>query len=267
MNKMIYAIGVTITTKGEAIVYIDLDNQPHVLVGGINGSGKTSFIKCLLTGMVLNDIDIIIIDMKMGGDYNVFRYYKNLKAFVKTVPEADVIIEKIKNIMTERFSVLDKANCKDFKDYNLKHNGEMKPLVVLIEEYTMLSNNKTFTKELNIILAQARAANIKVILSVQRPCHENLDTKLKANLNHTVAFKVKNSYNSEILLDTGDLRAVNDLHGKGEAILSNDTQDVIFKSFFLEDREIKKMIKDKMNYNKRYKIETVQAKDALEGII
>jgi S-DNA-T family DNA segregation ATPase FtsK/SpoIIIE len=267
MNKMIYAIGVSITTKGEAIIYIDLENQPHVLVGGITGSGKTSFLKCLLTGMVLNDVDLIIIDMKMGGDYNVFRNYKNLKAFIKNVDEADKIIEKIKLIKDERFALLDKTNCKDFKDYNLKHNDEMKPLVVLIEEYTMLSNDKNFNKELNIILAQARAVNIKVILSIQRPCHENLDSKLKANLNHTVAFKVKNSYNSEILLDKGDLRAVNDLHGKGEAILSNDTQDVLFKSFFLEDREIKKMIKDKMNYNKHYKVETVQAKDALEGII
>jgi S-DNA-T family DNA segregation ATPase FtsK/SpoIIIE len=268
MNKMIYAIGVTITAKGEAIVYIDLENQPHVLVGGITGSGKTTFLKCLLTGMVLNDVDIIIIDMKMGGDYNVFRYYKNLKAFVKTVAEADVVIEKIKAIKDERFSMLDKTNCKDFTDYNLKHNNEMKPLVILIEEYTMLSKDKNFNNELNIILAQARAVNIKVILSVQRPCQDNLDSRLKANLNHTVAFKVKNTYNSEILLDKGDLRAVKDLHGSGEAILSNDTQDVMFKSFFLEDREIKKMIRDRLNYNKRVVVrETVQAKDAKEGII
>lgn len=266
MSKMLYPIGVTITTTGEKIVYMDLENQPHVLVGGITGSGKTSFLKCLLTGMVLNDVELVIIDMKMGGDYNVFRNYKNLKAFVKNVQEADVVIQQIQAIKDERFSLLDKSNCKDFKDYNLKHNNEMTPLVVLIEEYTMLSNDKSFNKELNIILAQARAVNIKVILSIQRPCHENLDSKLKANLNHTVAFRVKNTYNSEILLDKGDTRATQ-LKGKGEGILSNDTQDVLFKSFFLEDNAIKKMIKDKLTYRKPVKVEVVQAKDAKEGII
>lgn len=264
---MKYPIGVTITTTGEKIVYIDLESQPHMLVGGITGSGKTSFLKCLLTGMVLREVDLIIIDMKMGGDYNVFRYYKNLKAFVKNVQEAEVVIDKIKDLMIDRFNKLDKTNCKDFKDYNKKHNNEMTPLVVLIEEYTMLSKDKKFNNELNIVLAQARAANIKVILSIQRPCHENLDTKLKANLNHTVAFKVKNSYNSEILLDKGDLRAVKDLHGTGEAILTNDTQDVLFKSFFLSDKAIHKMIKDKLNYNRKTQAEAVTVKDAKEGII
>lgn len=264
---MKYPIGVTITATGEKIVYIDLENQPHMLVGGITGSGKTSFLKCLLIGMILKDIDLIIIDMKMGGDYNVFRYYGNLKAFVKTIPEAENVIDKIRELMETRFNELDKTNCKDFRDYNLKYDDKMKPLVVLIEEYTMLSKNKNFNNELNVILAQSRAVNIKVILSIQRPCHENLDTKLKANLNHTVAFKAKNSYNSEILLDKGDLRAVSDLHGKGEAILSNDTQDVMFKSFYLDDKDIRKMIKDKLNYNRKAEVQVAAAKDAKEGII
>lgn len=264
---MKYPIGVTITATGEKIVYMDFENQPHCLVGGITGSGKTTFLKCLLTGMVLRDVDLIIIDMKMGGDYNVFRYYKNLRAFVKNIQEAELIIDKIKEIMTTRFNELDKTNCKDFRDYNRRYEDKMKPLVVLIEEYTMLSKNKNFNNELNVILAQSRAVNIKVILSIQRPCHENLDTKLKANLNHTVAFKVKNSYNSEILLDKGDLRAVKDLHGKGEAILSNDNQDVMFKSFYLDDRDIRKMIKDKLSYNRKIEIQVAMARDAKEGIL
>jgi S-DNA-T family DNA segregation ATPase FtsK/SpoIIIE len=242
MNKMIFPLGVTITAEGSKIVYIDLESQPHILVGGITGSGKTSCIKCLLTAMCLQDVELKIIDMKMGGDYNVFRNYKYLTAFIKNIEDAEIEINKIRTLMIDRFQELDRTNCKDFKDYNKRFKNTMKPIVVLIEEYTMLSDDKKFNKELNIILAQARAVNIKIILSIQRPCHENLNTKLKANLNHTIAFKVRNTYNSEILLDKGDYRAVNNLHGKGEAILTNDNQDVEFKSYFLEDREIKKMI-------------------------
>lgn len=250
-NKMIYPVGIEITPSGEEIVCLDLESQSHVLVGGITGSGKTSFLKCLLTAMCLQDVELKILDMKMGGDYNVFKYYKYLTAFIKDVEAAEVEIENIKKNMMERFKELDKYNCKDFRDYNKKYNDEMKPIVILIEEYTMLSDDKKFNKELNILLAQSRAVNIKIILSIQRPCHENLNTKLKANLNHTVAFMVKNTYNSEILLDKGDYRAVTELHGKGEAILSNENTDVMFKSYFMEDSEIKKLISSKMNYNQR----------------
>ena len=258
MNKMIFPIGVTITPEGSKIVYIDLESQPHVLVGGITGSGKTACIKCLLTAMCLQEVELIIIDMKMGGDYNVFRNYKYLKAFIKNIEDAESEIANTMLLMADRFHELDKTNCKDFKDYNKKFKNTMKPIIILIEEYTMLSDDKKFNKQLNIILAQARAVNIKIILSIQRPCHENLDTKLKANLNNTIAFKVRNTYNSEILLDRSDFRAVTNLHNAGEAILMNDNQDVEFKSFFLEDKEIKKMIFMKCNSGHVIPLKNVQ---------
>lgn len=247
---MCFPVGVELTAEGEREVFLDLESQSHVLIGGITGSGKTSFLKCLLTAMCLRDVELKILDMKMGGDYNVFKYYKYLTTFVKNVEAAEAEIENVKKIMSDRFRELDRCNCKDYREYNKKYGGRMKPIVMLIEEYTMLSDDKAFNKDLNILLAQSRAVNIKIILSIQRPCHENLNTKLKANLNHTVAFMVKNTYNSEILLDKGDYRAVTELHGKGEAILSNENTDVMFKSYFLEDREIKKLIASKMNYNK-----------------
>lgn len=247
---MCFPVGIELTSEGEREVLLDLESQSHVLIGGITGSGKTSFLKCLLTVMCLRDVELKILDMKMGGDYNVFKYYKYLTAFVKNVDAAEAEIENVKKIMSNRFKELDRCNCKDYRDYNKKYDDGMKPIVMLIEEYTMLSDDKAFNKDLNILLAQSRAVNIKIILSIQRPCHENLNTKLKANLNHTVAFMVKNTYNSEILLDKGDYRAVTELHGKGEAILSNENTDVMFKSYFLEDREIKKLISSKMNYNR-----------------
>ena len=54
---------------------------------------------------------------------------------------------------------------------------------------------------------------------------------------------------------------------KGEAILSNDNQDVMFKSFYLDDRDIRKMIKDKLSYNRKIEIQVAMARDAKEGIL
>ena len=244
-NNMIYPLGISLTINGDEEVKIDLTDEPHILVAGINGSGKTSFIKCLLTAMILRETEIKIIDLKMGGDYNVFKKYKHLTAFIKDVQQAKAEIKNVRQLMEQRYKELNKTDCKDFRDYNKRFNNSMKPLVVLIEEYIMMNTKKNgdFINDLNILLAQARACNIKFILSLQRPCHENLDPRIKANCNHVVGFGVNNTYNSAIVLGAGDERLFKDIHSKGECILLNDHQDILFKSYFLEDREIAKMIK------------------------
>ena len=149
--------------------------------------------------------------------------------------------------MNERYKLLDDADCGNYRDYNKKHPNEpMKPLVVVIDEYYMLNGkNLKIVDVLNPILAKARACNIKFILSLQRPCKDNLDPVLKANLNHTIGLRANNTYNSGIILSEGDSRLFTDLHDKGEAIILDMYQDTIFKSFYLDDDEIKRIIKPK----------------------
>ncbi len=246
LNNLIYPLGISLTIDGEQELKIDLTDEAHILVAGINGSGKTSFIKCLLTAMCIRQVEIKIIDLKMGGDYNVFKKYKNLTTFINNgddiINRAAKEIKTIRKIVNDRYAELNRNNCKDYKDYNKRFSGGMEPLIVLIEEYVLISDEKQSKKDLNVLLSQARACNVKFILSLQRPCHENLDPKIKANCNHIVGFRVNNTYNSGIVLGEGDSRLFSEVHGSGEAILMNSNQDVIFKSYYLEDSEIKRMI-------------------------
>lgn len=246
-NNLFYPLGIALTIDGEQEVKIDLTDEAHILVAGINGSGKTCFIKCLLTAMILRNVEIKIIDLKMGGDYNVFKKYKNLTAFINygddIINQANKEIKSIRKIVNDRYSELNKTNCSNYKDYNKKFDNAMKPLVILIEEYVLISDEKNSKRDLNILLAQARACNVKFILSLQRPCHENLDPKIKANCNNIVGFRVNNTFNSGIVLGQGDDRLFTDIHSAGEAILLNSSQDVMFKSYLLDDWEIKRVIK------------------------
>lgn len=247
INNLIYPLGIALTIDGEQEVLIDLTDEAHILVAGINGSGKTCFIKCLLTAMCIRQVELKIIDLKMGGDYNAFKKYKNLTAFINhgddIIDQANKEIKNVRKIVSNRYAELNKTSCSNYKDYNKKFDNAMKPLVVLIEEYVLISDDKQSKRDLNILLAQARACNVKFILSLQRPCHENLDPKIKANCNHVVGFRVNNTFNSGIVLGQGDDRLFTDIHSAGEAILANSNQDVMFKSYYLDDWEIEKIIK------------------------
>ncbi len=236
-QDLVFPIGMTLTPDGEQLVYINLEDEPNILVTGTNGSGKSSFIKCLLTSMVLRNIEIKVFDLKFSGDYNVFRNYKHLTTFITDLGIARNELNKIKQTMDERYNKLNQTNCKNYSVYNNKFkNDQMKPIVCIIEEYYML-NTKQYkaTDILNPILSKCRACNIKFIIVLQRPCSENLEPVLKANLNHIVAFRVVSKPNSTVVLGDGDYRLFTDLHDKGEAIIHDMYQDIQFKSFFLED--------------------------------
>lgn len=244
-QELVFPIGITLSTTGEQIVKIDLSDEPNILVAGTNGSGKSNFTKCLLTAMILKDIEIRILDLKFGGDYNVFRNYEKLTVFTKDLDKARNELSKIEKIMDYRYSKLDKNNCKNYTAYNNKFkNDKMKPIVVVIEEYYMLNSKRyKITDILNPILAKGRACNIKFIIVLQRPCKDNLDPVLKANLNHTVGFRAVSTHNSAVILGEGDNRLYTDLKDKGEAIVHDIYQDIQFKSFFLEDDDESNKIK------------------------
>lgn len=247
VNNLLYPIGIELTKDGEQEVMIDLTDSPHILVAGINGSGKTSFIRCLLTAMCLRNVELRIFDLKQGGDYVFFENYKNLTVFINwgenIVQKAMVEIHKLRKLVVERYTELRKAKCESFKDYNKTHKEKMTPIVVLIEEFYLVNDDKNAKTDLSILLAMSRACNVKFILCLQRPCQENISSKIKANCNNIIGLMVNNTFNSGIILGDGDKRLFTELHDQGEAILLNGRQDVMFKSYYLSGREIEKIIK------------------------
>lgn len=247
VNNLLYSLGVELTINGEEEVIIDLTNAPNILVAGINGSGKTSLIRCILTAMCMRGVEIKIFDLKQSSDYLIFENYKNLTTFIywgdDIVDKAKAEIHKLRKIIIDRYAELRKERCS-YVEYNNKHpENPMTPLVVLIEEFYIINDEKNAKTDLSILLAMGRACNVKFILCLQRPCQENLSSKIKANCNHIIGMMVNNTFNSGIILGEGDKRLFTDLHNSGEAILLNGKQDIMFKSYYLYDREIERMIK------------------------
>jgi len=214
-----------------------------MLVCGMTGKGKTVFMRNIIAqSMLKKNTDVYICDLKATGSYNSFKSCRNLVKLVKSEEDTNKILVDMLQMMKGRYKLLDKNNCSDQEEYS-KKKGKMKNIIVVIEEFVNLSHDKKAIDNLNVLLAQASGAGIHIFLTIQRPDAKNLDTRLKSNLSYTVAFKAKNSSNSEVYLDKGDFRAYTDLHNKGEGILLTDSEDIYFKSYFLTNDEIESMVK------------------------
>lgn len=245
-NDLVFPIGTTLTTEGPENVSLEFSrSNSHMLVCGGTGKGKTVFMQNLIAQcMIKRNVDAYICDLKATGSYNTFKQCMNLKELVKNDHDTIRILKQLKDTMQQRYKQLDECNLNDSREYNEKFpSNRMKGIVLLIEEFVILSKNKTVIDLLNLLLAQASGAGIHVWLTVQRPDAKTLDTRLKSNLSYTVAFKAKNSSNSEIYLDKGDYRAATDLKKPGEAILIKDDEDIYFKSYYSTQEEILQMIR------------------------
>jgi S-DNA-T family DNA segregation ATPase FtsK/SpoIIIE len=245
-NDLVFPIGMTLTTEGEENVSLEFNrSNSHMLVCGGTGKGKTAFMQNLIAqAMLKRNLEVYICDLKATGSYNVFKNCFNLKELVKSDTETVRILKKILNIMQQRYKKLDEHNLNDAGEYNEKFKNEkMNRIILVIEEFVILSKNKKVIDLLNILLAQASGAGIHIFLTVQRPDAKTLDTRLKNNLSYTVAFKAKNSSSSETYLDKGDYRAATDLRKPGEAILVKDDEDIYFKSYFSTNEEIENLVK------------------------
>lgn len=245
-NDLVFPVGVTLTTEGPENVSFEFSrSNSHMLVCGGTGKGKTVFMQNLIAqAMLKRNVEAYICDLKATGSYNNFKNCMNLKEIVKNDNDTVRILKFLKNIMQQRYKQLDECNLNDCREYNEKFpSNKMKSIILLIEEFVILSKNKTVIDLLNLLLAQASGAGIHVWLTVQRPDAKTLDTRLKGNLSYTVAFKAKNSSNSEIYLDKGDYRAATDLKKPGEAILIKDDEDIYFKSYYSTQEEIFEMVR------------------------
>lgn len=261
--------------KGESMQKIDLDTSDcHMLIVGTTGSGKSEFLRHLLTQAILqsngdrNTLELQICDLKGGVTTKAFSRTSNCTKYTIFAEECKQMMTELHNEMMSRYVKLNECNCVDYKEYNAKNKrNKMHPVVFVIEEYSLLFADKEATELLFLLLNLSRAANISVILTIQRPDHKTLDTRIKANLRTTVCFKMKTDVDSEIVLGHGNYRASRELKTAppGRGILNDGTHDdVVFQSLYAMTKEIEEALSKYLTNKATYSTYQDSAKDSHE---
>jgi S-DNA-T family DNA segregation ATPase FtsK/SpoIIIE len=203
----------------------DLAKQPHLLVAGTTGSGKSGCVNAMLSSILLratpNEVRLVLVDPKRV-ELNHYEHVPHLLTPVVTSPRlaANVLGNLIKE-MEERYAVMSEAKTRSLVELNrvrLRSGERPLPYVLcVIDELADLMMVAPAEVEDSIIrLAQkSRAVGIHLVLATQRPSADVITGMIKANVPARIAFAVSSQTDSRVILDQNGAES---LLGQGDML-------------------------------------------------
>jgi S-DNA-T family DNA segregation ATPase FtsK/SpoIIIE len=193
----------------------------HLLVAGATGSGKSSFLRTLLTTLVARttpaELGLLLIDPKRV-EFTPFRRCPQLLGPVVTSPgDAVEALECLVAEMEQRYELLELVELQDIETFNRLSITPLPYRVVVVDELAdlMLSHRKEIEPPLVRIAQKGRAAGLHLVLGTQRPTVDVVTGLLAANLPARIAFQVTSSLNSRLVLESSGAQA---LLGSGDGL-------------------------------------------------
>jgi S-DNA-T family DNA segregation ATPase FtsK/SpoIIIE len=239
-----------------ALLYLNLggefgglsSHEPHSLVAGATGSGKSVLIQALLLDIAATNskdlAQIILIDPKMGVDYAPLADLPHMRDEIVTTKEkAAEVLAALVDEMEARYRAFAKARARDLPTYNSKVSAaDRLPMVFLVhDEFADWMLDDSYKGAVGAAVqrlgVKARAAGIHLIFAAQRPDKDVMPMQLRENLGNRLILKVSSEATSKIALDRPGAEL---LLGRGHlAAKLNGEQGLVFaQAPFLSDQDI-----------------------------
>lgn len=223
-------------------------HEPHSLVAGSTGSGKSVLIQALLLDIAAtnpsNLANIVLIDPKMGVDYSALGELPHLREPIITTRERAIeVLKALVEEMEERYRMFAVARARDLPTYNAKvAPADRLPMVFLVhDEFADWMLEDSYKQLVSAAVARlgvkARAAGIHLFFAAQRPDKDVMPMQLRENLGNRLILKVSSEATSKIALDRPGAEM---LLGKGHlAAKLNGEHGLLFaQAPFLSDADI-----------------------------
>ncbi len=223
-------------------------HEPHTLVAGATGSGKSVLIQALLLDIAATNpsalAHIYLIDPKMGVDYAAIEQLPHLQGgVIVDQTRAVEVMEALVAEMERRYELFRKNGARDIRAYNTKVTAaERLPYVFLVHdefaEWMLTEDYKAaVTANVSRLGVKARAAGMHLIFAAQRPDANVMPMQLRDNLGNRLILKVASVGTSEIALG---VKGAEQLLGLGHlaARLSGEPAIIYAQAPFLSDDDI-----------------------------
>ena len=228
----------------------DLAKQPHILIAGTTGSGKSGCVNSMLSSVLLhaspNEVRLVLVDPKRV-ELNHYEGIPHLLTPVVTSPRlaANVLSNLIKE-MEERYGVMSRSKTRNLVELNRvrMREGEapLPYILCVIDELADLMMVAPADVEDSIIrLAQkSRAVGIHLVLATQRPSADVITGMIKANVPARIAFAVSSQTDSRVILDQNGAES---LLGQGDMLFrpAGESRTARIQGAFIAEEEIERL--------------------------
>ncbi|UTP40558.1 FtsK/SpoIIIE domain-containing protein [Phenylobacterium sp. LH3H17] len=203
-------------------------NSPHLLIGGMTGSGKSEALNTILRGLTRlygpDQLRLVLVDPKQT-ELAPFEDSPHLLGSIGYFAEDAVIcLEAAVAEMEDRYSRFRAAGqgVRDLPTYNAKvTESERLPWhLIVLDEYADLITEPDVRRKVEgavkRISQKARACGIHLIIATQKPSSENISTTIRSNLPAQLALRCRGVVESRVVMDEAGAETLN---GKGDAFL------------------------------------------------
>ena len=196
-------------------VWLDMASNPHMLVAGSTGSGKSVFLHTLIANAKKrNDVMLYLVDPKNGVEFA--QYNNDCNSIVYDYDGTIKMLQLLYDEVESRYHYFRKLGIK-----NLNESPYVVPkILVIIDEVAdlmMQDDSGTLETLLVKISQKSRAVGIHMVLATQRPSVDVLTGLIKANFPARVACRVSSAVDSKVIIDQS---GAEHLMAKGDAILN-----------------------------------------------
>jgi DNA segregation ATPase FtsK/SpoIIIE, S-DNA-T family len=228
----------------------DLAKQPHILIAGTTGSGKSGCVNAMLSSVLLrcspNEVRMVLVDPKRV-ELNHYEGIPHLLTPVVTSPRlaANVLGNLIKE-MEERYGVMSKTKTRSLPELNRVRIRDGEPplpyiLCVIDELADLMMIAPADVEDAIIRLAQkSRAVGVHLVLATQRPSADVITGMIKANVPARIAFAVSSQTDSRVILDQNGAES---LLGQGDMLFrpAGESRAARIQGAFITEEEIERL--------------------------
>ncbi|CAM4399496.1 cell division protein FtsK [Bacillus manliponensis] len=195
---------------GNYLIY-DMVEQPQLLIAGETGSGKSSMLRVILTTLIqympVQKLQLHLGDLKRS-EFHFLNKVEHVVGIYKDKKSLAAALLKLRLELEKRGNLLDETELSHIDEYNKTANEPLPYIVVCIDEVALLHGDSNVMDVLDDIAAAGRALGMFLILSMQRPDAEVLNSRVKSNLTVRIAFQAADKINSRIILGTEGAEAI-----------------------------------------------------------
>ena len=235
------------TYKGKPIV-LDLKSNPHTVVTGVTGAGKSVCIKEIITTLMKNysskDIEFYFIDFKIVELSLFKRCTDYVKAYVTEIEDAKELLADLMEECKRRYALFDELEVTNIWDYNklVPKEKQLKKQIIVIEEFVEFTQDR---KKIAMALLKrfsslSRASGQYLIVTGQRFDNTVIDLVLRNNLSNRIVFQMSDEANSKLLLGRSGAENI-DVKGRCYVKVNATIQEC--QSYYISDKQVKEIIK------------------------